>query len=97
MMRGNVKALVDQYADNIIKSMLAERKMGIKDFRTSLQPQFVKARTAVIRRLHAEGFTCYAICRILKLNTRTVQSRFNPRIQERKRYKVAERQIEASA
>lgn len=83
MMRGNVKALVDQYADSIIKAMLSERMMGIKDFRTSYQPRFVNARTEVIQRLHDEGFSSYAISRILKMNRRTVEARFNPRIRER--------------
>lgn len=83
MMRGNVKALVEQYADGIVKEMLAERMIGIKDFRTSFQPRMVKARTAVIKRLYAEGFSTYAIANILKMNRRTVEGRFNPRVQER--------------
>lgn len=89
MMRGNVKTLVEQYAADIVKEMLAERMIGIKDFRTSLQPRMVKARTAVIRRLHDEGFSAYAIANILKMNRRTVEGRFNPRVRERN--KVNER------
>ena len=93
MMRGNVKKLVDEYAAAIIREMLSARMMGIKDFRTSCQPRFIKARTAVIQRLHDEGFSSYAISHILKMNRRTIEARFNPRIRERNqacvnRYKV---------
>ncbi len=85
MMRGNVKALVEKYANDIVKEMLAERLVGIKDFRTSLRPRHVSARTAVIKRLHDEGFSCYAIARILKMDVQTAESRFNPLVGERKR------------
>lgn len=85
MMRGNFKTLVEQYAAGIVKEMLEERMIGIKDFRTSFQPRHVAARTAVIQRLHDEGFSAYAIANILGMNRRTVEGRFNPRVRERNR------------
>jgi hypothetical protein len=96
-MRGNVKALVDQYADSIVKEILAEHRVHIEDFRTSCRPCMVRLRTTMIKRLYAEGFSAYAISRILKLSERAIHERFNPRIRQRREDRYRAQKLEARA
>lgn len=56
-MRGKAKDMLREYAENIIREVMQGRNLSEYEYRKSHCPNHVKARTAVIKRLHADGFT----------------------------------------
>lgn len=60
-MRGKIKEMLRQHAENIIREVMQARNLSEYQFRKSHCPNHVKARTAVIKRLHDDGFSMGAI------------------------------------
>jgi hypothetical protein len=71
-MKGDVKSLVDAYATSIIKTVMAECRVGKVDFATSMLPHHVKARATAIQRLSAAGVSELNISRIMGVHPTTV-------------------------
>lgn len=91
-MKGVIKAIVDEYAANIIRSTMAKHRLGKADFLHSNFRHCIKARSEAIRRLAADGFGTHEISRAIELSPTTVDYWLKPKernariVRRQKRY-----------
>ena len=83
-MKGVIKSIVNDYAASVIKAVMDKYRVGEKDFRKSNFPHCVKARSAAIRRLSADGFSNNEISQVMRISPDTVSYRLNPKVRARR-------------
>lgn len=84
LIRGKVGAMLQAYADTVIKSVMDERRVSEWQFRESNQQECVKARREAVARLHADGFCITEISRLTLMNETTVACHLRPKCRDRR-------------
>lgn len=100
LIRGKVGAMLQAYADTVIKSVMDQRRVDEYHFRKSNCPDHVEARREAIRCLHADGFGITEIARLIQMSERTIECHLSPRARAKRdsaRLKRYMEQQEASA
>ena len=78
-MRSKIQSLVDDYAASVIKAVMAEHMIGIKDFHSSGKPvHIVRARVAAIKQLKADGLGPSAIARAMEMDRTAIEYHLLP-------------------
>lgn len=99
--KGKLKQIIDDHVASVVLEALARYGVHAGDFRAAKVNRAVRARSWAIRKLHQDGFTKYLIGQVLKIDGKTVRSRFNPAISEKsnlaRRKLYAKRKAEAGA
>ena len=77
-MKGRIAEIVQEYVDAVIRTVRAQHSITEKDFRVCKRPMSVRARTMVIRRLSADGFTATEVCQFTGMKKGLVERRLYP-------------------
>lgn len=77
---GRAKEIIDAHAAAIIKTVMADRKMGRVDFQEGRTPRFVRARRFAIRLLRAEGLSMGHIAEVMRVDKKTVEYNLSARV-----------------
>lgn len=85
-MKGKIAAVVKAYADDHIYIVRGTSRLTDAEFRTSKTPIAVRARTIVIKRLMADGFTATEVARYTGLRIGMIERRIHPEQRDRGNY-----------
>lgn len=82
-MNGKIAAVVQAYADDVIYTVRGTSRLTEAEFRKSKLPIAVRARTLVIKRLMADGFTATEVQRFTGFKHGMIERRIHPDWRER--------------
>ena len=94
-LQGKMQELADAYAASVVREIRSRYGLTPEDFRKSKQVLHVRARRDTIRRLHADGFSQFDICRILRIERSTVAYSISNETKERRKAKALARKMAA--
>ncbi len=78
LIRGKVGAMLQAYADTVVKSVMDERGLSELQFRKSNYSEHVQARRDAINMLHADGFGITEISKLVRMSEKTVECHLRP-------------------
>ena len=77
-MKGKIQSIIDDYAASVIRAVMAEHRIGEKDFYLSNSSHFVKARVAAIKRLSSDGLSAAMVARAMKMHKSSIEYHIYP-------------------
>jgi hypothetical protein len=82
-MNGKIADVVRAYANDHIYIVRGTSRLTDNEFRTSKTPLAVRARTIVIKRLMADGFTATEVARFTGMKIGMIERRTHPKQRDR--------------